>query len=170
MIGKYESNWRWNAYDGTGLNDNADIDKIQHYVAMHVDQKYLVVIKNVLCIVRWVGQLSCQSRGKHLHMNFRGKDIVFMQSRRPMATLIPLVFLPVRTRVVAVIIMNRVPVMIGKYESDRRWKAYDGTGFNNNAAAMSTVEIMYNAPRSKDGGQKQYPYKRSDQGSSPRKG
>ncbi len=143
MIGKYESDRRWNAYGGTGFNDNPDIDKIQHYVAMHVDQKHLVVIKNVLCIVRRVGQLPCQSRGKHLHMNSRGKNIMFVQSGRPMA-----MFITVMRRVVPVIIMNRVPVMIGEYESDRRRNAYGGTGFNDNAtsvpAAMATV--MYNAP------------------------
>ncbi len=52
MIGKYKSDRCWNAYDGTGLNDNADIDKIQHYVAMHVDQKHLVLMINILRPVR----------------------------------------------------------------------------------------------------------------------
>jgi hypothetical protein len=65
-----------------------------------------------------------------------------------------------------------MPVMIGEYESDRRRNTYDGTGFNDNAAAMAAAmaTIMYDAPRSKDASQKQYPYKRRDQGSSPRKG
>ena len=169
MIGKYESDRCWNAYDGTGLNDNADIDKIQHYVAVHVDQKYLAVIKNVLRIVRRVGQLPCQSRGKHLHMNSRGKNIMFMQSRRPMAMLIT-----VMRRVVPIIIMNRVPVMIGKYESDRRRNAdsnvYQGLDDHATPVSAAMATVMYNAPRSKDGGQKQHPYKRGDQGSSPRKG
>ncbi|MCZ6541590.1 MAG: hypothetical protein O6704_08060 [Nitrospinae bacterium] len=149
MIGKYESDRCWNAYDGTGLNDNADIDKIQHYVAVHVDQKYLAVIKNVLRIVRRVGQLPCQSRGKHLHMNSRGKNIMFMQSRRPMAMLIT-----VMGRVVAVIIMNRVPVMIGKYESDRRRNADSNVyqGLDDHAtpvsAAMAVDDTTGNKHRS----------------------
>ena len=77
-------------------------------------------------------------------------------------------------RVVPIIIMNRVPVMIGKYESDRRRNAdsnvYQGLDDHATPVSAAMATVMYNAPRSKDGGQKQHPYKRGDQGSSPRKG
>ena len=69
---------------------------------------------------------------------------MFVQSGRPVASssaTLPLVFFTVMTRVVAVIIPNRMPVMIGKYESDRRRNADSNAyqGLNHNATPVSAA-------------------------------
>lgn len=82
-------------------------------------------------------------------------------------------FFAVMTWMMVVIIPNGVPVVIGKSKGDRCRNGHSYTGLNCDRTcvmAMSTAVIMYNAPRSKDGGQKQDRYKRSHRGSSSRIG
>ncbi len=78
--------------------------------------------------------MPCQSVRQGLHGNSRRKNIVFMQSGRPMAR-------PVMTRVVPVVIPNRVPVMVGKYESDRRRNADSNAyqGLDDHATPVSAA-------------------------------
>ncbi|MEE8127969.1 MAG: hypothetical protein V3T45_05395, partial [Nitrospinaceae bacterium] len=79
-------------------------------------------------------------------------------------------FFAVMTWMMVVIILNGVPMVIGKSKGDRCRNGYSYTGLNCDRTcvmAMSTAVIMYNAPRSKNGGQKQDRYKRNHQGSSP---
>lgn len=102
-------------------------------------------MQNELCTAWWGRQLPCQSVRQGVHGDSWRKGIVFSQSGRPMATPFPFalhfVFLPVRLRVVPVIIPNRVPVMIGKYEYDRRRNADSNTyqGLNHNATPVSAA-------------------------------